>query len=78
MIAMTPPSQLNTATKGIATDCVPNCVLVPNKMDENVNTQSNYGVFALTTVTFFLAEMGDKTQIIALAPSEQNTTPSAR
>jgi Ca2+/H+ antiporter, TMEM165/GDT1 family len=41
--------------------------LVPDKMDENVKTHGNYGVFALTTVTFFLAEMGDKTQIIALA-----------
>jgi len=41
--------------------------LIPDKMDENVKTQGNYGVFALTTVTFFLAEMGDKTQIIALA-----------
>ena len=41
--------------------------LIPDKMDENVKTQSNYGVFVLTTVTFFLAEMGDKTQIIALA-----------
>jgi Ca2+/H+ antiporter, TMEM165/GDT1 family len=41
--------------------------LIPDKIDENVETQSNYGAFALTTVTFFLAEMGDKTQIIALA-----------
>ena len=41
--------------------------LIPDKMDENVKTQGNYGIFALTTVTFFLAEMGDKTQIIALA-----------
>lgn len=41
--------------------------LIPDKMDENVKTQGNYGIFALTTVTFFFAEMGDKTQIIALA-----------
>jgi Ca2+/H+ antiporter, TMEM165/GDT1 family len=41
--------------------------LIPDKIDENVKTQGNYGIFALTTVTFFLAEMGDKTQIIALA-----------
>jgi putative Ca2+/H+ antiporter (TMEM165/GDT1 family) len=41
--------------------------LIPDKMDENVKTHGNYGVFALTAVTFFLAEMGDKTQIIALA-----------
>jgi putative Ca2+/H+ antiporter (TMEM165/GDT1 family) len=36
-------------------------------MDENVKTHGNYGVFVLTVVTFFMAEMGDKTQIIALA-----------
>jgi Ca2+/H+ antiporter, TMEM165/GDT1 family len=41
--------------------------LIPDKMDEDVKTQGSYGVFALTAVTFFLAEMGDKTQIIALA-----------
>jgi putative Ca2+/H+ antiporter (TMEM165/GDT1 family) len=41
--------------------------LVPDTMDEDVKTRGKYGVFALTTVTFFLAEMGDKTQIVALA-----------
>ena len=41
--------------------------LIPDKMDENVKTQGNYGIFVLTAVTFFMAEMGDKTQIIALA-----------
>jgi Ca2+/H+ antiporter, TMEM165/GDT1 family len=41
--------------------------LIPDTMDENVKTQGNYGVFMLTAVTFFMAEMGDKTQIIALA-----------
>jgi putative Ca2+/H+ antiporter (TMEM165/GDT1 family) len=41
--------------------------LIPDKMDENVKTNGNYGVFALTAVTFFMAEMGDKTQIIAFA-----------
>ena len=41
--------------------------LIPDKMDDNVDTRGNYGIFALTAVTFFMAEMGDKTQIIALA-----------
>lgn len=41
--------------------------LIPDKMDENVETHGNYGIFALAAVTFFMAEMGDKTQIIALA-----------
>jgi putative Ca2+/H+ antiporter (TMEM165/GDT1 family) len=41
--------------------------LIPDKVDEDVKTRGNYGIFVLTAVTFFLAEMGDKTQIIALA-----------
>ena len=41
--------------------------LVPDKTDDEVSTQGNYGIFVLTVVTFFLAEMGDKTQIVALA-----------
>jgi putative Ca2+/H+ antiporter (TMEM165/GDT1 family) len=41
--------------------------MIPDKVDEDVQTRSHYGIFVLTMVTFFLAEMGDKTQIIALA-----------
>jgi putative Ca2+/H+ antiporter (TMEM165/GDT1 family) len=41
--------------------------LIPDKLDEEVETRGDYGVFAFTVVTFFLAEMGDKTQIVALA-----------
>ena len=41
--------------------------LIPDKLDEEVPTRGNYGVFVLTAVTFFAAEIGDKTQIIALA-----------
>ena len=36
-------------------------------MSDTVQTRGSYGVFTLTVVTFFLAEMGDKTQIVALA-----------
>jgi putative Ca2+/H+ antiporter (TMEM165/GDT1 family) len=41
--------------------------LIPDKMEDDVKTRDAYGAFALTAVTFFLAEMGDKTQIVALA-----------
>jgi len=42
-------------------------VLVPDAADAQAATRSGYGAFALTVVTFFLAEMGDKTQIVTLA-----------
>jgi putative Ca2+/H+ antiporter (TMEM165/GDT1 family) len=39
-------------------------MLVPDRADESTHRQpGRLGVFALTTVAFFLAEMGDKTQI---------------
>ena len=52
---------------GISFLAVAAWALIPDKMDENEKTHGIYGAFALTTVTFFLAEMGDKSQIIALA-----------
>jgi putative Ca2+/H+ antiporter (TMEM165/GDT1 family) len=41
--------------------------LIPDEWDDEVNERGGYGVFVLTSVTFFLAEMGDKTQIVAFA-----------
>ena len=41
--------------------------LVPERMDEGLSTRSAHGVFMVTAVTFFLAEMGDRTQIVAVA-----------
>jgi putative Ca2+/H+ antiporter (TMEM165/GDT1 family) len=40
-------------------------MLVPDRVDDDAaaRTASGHGVFWLTTVAFFLAEMGDKTQI---------------
>jgi Ca2+/H+ antiporter, TMEM165/GDT1 family len=54
---------------GISFLAVAAWALIPDKIDEDedVKTRGNYGVFALTAVTFFLAEMGDKTQIVAMA-----------
>lgn len=52
---------------GISFLAVAAWALIPDKMDEDVKTRGIYGIFALTVVTFFLAEMGDKTQIVALA-----------
>lgn len=41
--------------------------LIPDKLDDDLKGRGSYGAFAMTAVTFFLAEMGDKTQIVALA-----------
>ena len=42
--------------------------LIPDKIDEEeTQVVSRYGVFNATLITFFLAEMGDKTQIATVA-----------
>jgi putative Ca2+/H+ antiporter (TMEM165/GDT1 family) len=52
---------------GISFLAVAAWALVPDKMEEDVKTGGTYGVFALTAVTFFLAQTGDRTRILALA-----------
>jgi len=44
-------------------------ILIPDKLDEaeTASTKHPMGVFGTTAVTFFLAEMGDKTQIFTVA-----------
>lgn len=48
-------------------------MLIPDKLDDDVNTQPRYGVFLTTVAAFFLAEMGDKTQIATVALAAQYT-----
>ena len=45
--------------------------LVPDKFDESDAPVARYGVFATTLIAFFLAEMGDKTQIATVALAAQ-------
>ncbi len=46
--------------------------LVPDKLDDDENTvRSNGGAFMTTLVSFFLVEMGDKTQIATIALAAQ-------
>ena len=45
--------------------------LIPDKFDENEAKQTRYGVFVTTLVAFFLAEMGDKTQVATVALAAQ-------
>ena len=42
-------------------------MLVPDKIDEDEATPQRFGVFGTTVIAFFLAEMGDKTQIATVA-----------
>jgi putative Ca2+/H+ antiporter (TMEM165/GDT1 family) len=42
-------------------------MLVPDKIDADSEAHSRYGVFTTTIIAFFLAEMGDKTQIATVA-----------
>jgi putative Ca2+/H+ antiporter (TMEM165/GDT1 family) len=45
--------------------------LIPDKFDESEARFGRFGVFGTTVLTFFLAEMGDKTQIATVALAAQ-------
>lgn len=45
--------------------------LIPDKFDEDDAKLARFGVFGTTVVAFFLAEMGDKTQIATVALAAQ-------
>ncbi|MDH4450535.1 MAG: TMEM165/GDT1 family protein [Rhodoferax sp.] len=50
--------------------------LIPDKIeDEEAHVAGRLGVFGATLVTFFLAEMGDKTQIATVAMAAHYATP---
>jgi putative Ca2+/H+ antiporter (TMEM165/GDT1 family) len=40
--------------------------LKPDKLDGDIKESTRYGLFALTCVVFFVAEIGDKTQIATI------------
>lgn len=48
--------------------------LIPDKLDENEAKFAKYGTFVTTLFAFFLAEMGDKTQIATIALAAQFKT----
>ena len=49
-------------------------VLIPDKLDETEASVTRFGIFGTTLVTFFLAEIGDKTQIATIALAAQYHT----
>ena len=47
-------------------------ILVPDKLDDEEQEKSpRFGIFATTVVAFFIAEMGDKTQVATLMLAAQ-------
>lgn len=45
--------------------------LIPDKFDDDDAQLAKYGVFGTTLIAFFLAEMGDKTQVATVALAAQ-------
>ena len=45
--------------------------LIPDKFDEDEASLARFGVFGTTLVAFFVAEMGDKTQVATVALAAQ-------
>ena len=54
-------------TLGISFIAMAGWMLVPDEIDADSESKSTYGVFGTTLIAFFLAEMGDKTQIATIA-----------
>lgn len=46
-------------------------ILVPDKIDKDEAKLARFGVFGTTVIAFFLAEMGDKTQVATVALAAQ-------
>ena len=49
-------------------------MLIPDKLDDSTDDTPRWGVFGTTVVAFFLAEMGDKTQIATVMLAAQYQT----
>ena len=56
---------------GISFPAMAAWIMVPDKIDDAEARLSRYGIFATTLVTFFLAEIGDKTQIATIMLAAQ-------
>ena len=52
---------------GISFIAMAGWMLIPDSIDADETTPQRFGVFGTTLIAFFLAEMGDKTQIATIA-----------
>ncbi|WP_339936437.1 TMEM165/GDT1 family protein [Undibacterium luofuense] len=71
------PAEWLRVALGISFLAIAAWTLKPDDMEDTGLSESRYGVFLLTCITFFLAEIGDKTQIatVALAARFQDLLP---
>lgn len=61
---------------GVSFICMAIWTLIPDKIEEEeTQVAKKFGVFGATLITFFLAEMGDKTQIATVAMAAHYATP---
>lgn len=58
---------------GISFIAMAGWMLIPDKLDDTETGSSRFGVFGTTLIAFFLAEMGDKTQVATIALAAQYT-----
>lgn len=49
--------------------------MIPDKIEEETQVARRFGVFGATLITFFLAEMGDRTQIATVAMAAHYANP---
>lgn len=71
LTALLPPDVLRWVL-GISFILMAGWILIPDKLDASAaGSNSHLGVFNTTLLTFFLAEMGDKTQIATVALAAQ-------
>jgi putative Ca2+/H+ antiporter (TMEM165/GDT1 family) len=68
------PAELLKWLLAIAFFAVAAWALIPDRLDKEPTQHSRLGVFAVTTVAFFLTEMGDKTQVATVMLAAQFTS----
>lgn len=66
LITLLPPTTLRWIL-GIGFLLMAGWTLIPDKLEENQTKLASMGVFMTTLIAFFLAEMGDKTQVATVA-----------